>query len=552
VSETRKRRETRRQLGSFYTPELLALKIVANLNLRDGMRVLEPSCGDGSFVRALRTRAKDLSVSIDIDAVEVDTSAVAMCRAKNPGVRVHENDFFRWSSSGVIRPVSMAKYFSLVHPEFDLVIGNPPFGGTIADDLHDPLDQICGMRLGEKIKKESYSFFIVKSIDHLKLGGQLVFICSDSFLTINTMRGLRNLLQSTGDVTVERLSFFSEETTQPMVILKYTKTEQRASVVRIDGESIAISDVERTKNLSWSISDETKKYFSGKVIGDVLVASSGMTIGNNGLFLREIVNGRISEPYRFEFFDDPITLSRELERARNGILSPSKISEIQEQERRGVSRRNVRAVPLPHAIAVDLPHPDYRPYNRASAEIVYSTPTHAVFWKDEGDAVCTFKKNGNWYLHGVGGKPYFGREGVTWALVASRLKLRYLPSGYILDSGAPCAFLRDGVSRDELFFLMAWGLTDQANAILKTVINHTRNIQGKDFERLPYPAWISPERKRHIVNAMQALIDSARSGVRYTNKSPEIRAFDDLFRWCDNHESESRHRTLVPRQLSLL
>lgn len=552
MSEARKRREARRQLGSFYTPEPLASKIVAGLALRDGMRVLEPSCGDGSFVRALGRRASELKITISVEAVDVDAAAVEACRASNPGAQVHACDFFQWSPYGVISRVSRAIYFSSVRPEFDLVIGNPPFGGTIADHLHDPLDEICGVRLGEKIKKESYSFFIVKSIDHLKVGGQLVFICSDSFLTINTMRGLRRLLQSTGEVCVERLPFFSEETTQPMVVLSYTKTDRQATAVRVDGKTIAIDDIERTVNSSWSINEDMKKYFSGKVVGDVLVASSGMTIGNNELFLREVVNDRISEPYRFEFFDDPINLSREIERARNGILSPSKIADIRDQENRKVMRRNVRAVPLSSAQDISLPHPNYRPYNKATSDIVYSPPTHAVFWKDDGDAVYTFKKNGNWYLHGVGGKPYFGREGVTWALVASKLKLRYLPPGYILDSGAPCAFLRDGVSREELFFLMAWGLTEQANAILKTVINHTRNIQGKDFERLPYPTWVHRDRKQEIVNAMISLIDKARGGTRYTERSSEIRTFDALFRWCDSHELEASHPKLPPRQLSLL
>ena len=106
----------------------------------------------------------------------------------------------------------------------------------------------------------------------------------------------------------------------------------------------------------------------------------------------------------------------------------------------------------------------------------------------------TFKKTGNWYLHGVGGMKYFGREGITWALIAQRLCMRYLPAGYILDSGAPCAFLRPGVEHDELFFILGWSLTDLCNTILKEVLNHTRNIQSKDFERLPYPVWVSAAR----------------------------------------------------------
>ena len=97
------------------------------------------------------------------------------------------------------------------------------------------------------------------------------------------------------------------------------------------------------------------------------------------------------------------------------------------------------------------------------------------------------KKNGNWYLNGTGGKKYFFCEGITWNLISSRLHLRYLPSGYVLDNGAPCALLNPCVDKDEMFFILAWGLSDLCNKILKTTINHTKNIQSKDFERLPYP-----------------------------------------------------------------
>ena len=110
---------------------------------------------------------------------------------------------------------------------------------------------------------------------------------------------------------------------------------------------------------------------------------------------------------------------------------------------------------------VQLPHPDYRLYNKASGARLYAEPSHAIFWRDDGDAVLTFKKNGPWYLHGVGGAPYFGREGLTWQLVAARIKARYLPPGYVLDSGAPCAFLRPDVSNDGLlYFILAWLQTE--------------------------------------------------------------------------------------------
>jgi tRNA1(Val) A37 N6-methylase TrmN6 len=104
--------------------------------------------------------------------------------------------------------------------KFTNIIGNPPFGGTINTKYQDHLDKIYGNRMGNKIKKETYSFFVVKCMDLLSTNGELTFICSDTFLSINTMAGLRKYMVNNGSINIESLSYFSEETNYPMVILK--------------------------------------------------------------------------------------------------------------------------------------------------------------------------------------------------------------------------------------------------------------------------------------------------------------------------------------------
>ena len=163
-----------------------------------------------------------------------------------------------------------------------------------------------------------------------------------------------------------------------------------------------------------------------------------------------------------------------------------------------------------------------------------------VYWKNDGQAVYTFKKSGPWYLHGVGGKPYFKQEGLSWQLISSHLNIRYLPSGYILDSGAPCAFLKKGVAKDEMYFVRGWCLTKWCNTILRKVINHTRNIQSKDFERLPYPSWVSAEHREQAIGLIKDMIRRAKQGESFSYKSKEISVFDELFAWNNSAASEER------------
>ena len=209
-------------------------------------------------------------------------------------------------------------------------------------------------------------------------------------------------------------------------------------------------------------------------------------------------------------------------RARLGVLSPARRAEVAARVCRGETRRSVRVLPRAEALTVTLPHPDYRPYNKALNALVYAPLSHAVYWKEEGEAVLTFKKSGPWYLHGVGGAKHFGREGLTWQLISQTLNARYLPPGYILDSGAPCAFLREGVADDELYFILGWTFSDLCHRLLKGVINHTKNIQGKDFERLPYPFWVTAGTKQAVTERVKAMVAEAQAGRVFRRGDAEV------------------------------
>lgn len=533
----KRHRTSKRQFGQFITPSCLVARLLDATELTPETQVLEPSFGDGAFILPLLQRlvkrhrgnpAERLAASLaeNVFGVELDGGLYRRCLqrieeefgALPANHNLVSGDFFRheftgdwrWGSDGLDDRV-----------RFDLVIGNPPFGGSFDAAIEDELDNAYGERCGCKIKKETYAFFIVKCVERLKPGGRLLFICSDSLLTIPTMRGLRLFLMSEGQVRIRQLPEFSQETTYPMVILDFRRSGPAQVVVR-DGAPIARETIEMTGNVSWGINGELAAAFAGPTVGQFMVGSSGMTIGKNEYFVRPIVGGSIEEPYEFEFYEEPITLEGELARARLGKLSPQAREKIRSRQERGETRRCVRAVPRASPLVVRLPHPDYKPYNKSNGRIVYAPPGHVIYWRHGGEAVLAFKKSGNWYLRGVGGQPFFEREGLTWPLIANRLKPRYLPAGYILDSGAPCGFLRAGVPRDELFFILAWTLSPLCSNILKAVINHTINIQSKDFERLPYPHWVEAGPKEQAIRRMRDMIRQARRGRQFSFESPEV------------------------------
>jgi hypothetical protein len=492
------------------TPPELAARLVAELPVGPSSRVLEPSFGTGAFLVPLIERltehmsyehaTRDRVFGMELDPALYRRAVAAIVARWGPlpsGHHLHCGDYFRWAPA----------------PRFDLIVGNPPFGGTFDADIEDALDRSFGRYRGHKLKKETYSFFVAKALEELAPGGRLRFICSDTFLTIKTMRGLRELLLDSGSVTVDDLPDAFEDTSQPMVVLDLEEGEP-ADAATVRGQPLARAAMERTQNLSWGLRAEHAPYFAGPALSEFVVATGGMTIGKNEWFVRPIASdGTIEEPYEFEFFERPITVEGEIARARLNRLSPKLRARAAEHEARGHTRRAVRAHARAKPRRIQLPHPDYRPYNKARPARLYAEPSHVVYWKDDGDAVLTFKRDGPWYLHGVGGQPFFGREGLTWQLVAPRINARYLPPGFILDSGAPCAFLRNGVPRRELFVVLGWLQTGLATRLLKEVINHTRNIQGKDIERLPYPHWVASHHLDEVAVLVEHEVMRAMNGI---------------------------------------
>jgi len=506
MSESKNNRTIKKQLGQYQTPSTLSKKVLSKINFLKNDKVLEPSFGNGSFIIELIYKFLELNLSLDdilknnIYGVEIDKKFYdeSLKRIERefgylPPHNLHNEDFFEYNPQ----------------IKFDYIIGNPPFGGTIDYKYQNELDKIYGFRFNQKIKKETYSFFIVKSTDMLKTGGKIIFISSDTFLTIKTMEGLRKYLFRTGFSDIQRINVFSKETQYPMIILDYKKDNIKDYIL-LDKGKVTIDLMNLTKNFSWGISIKYAKYFTGKVLGDYIIASGGLSTGKNEYFIREIKNNKIIENYEFQYFQDPITLEKELERARLNRLSNKKIQEIKQKEYKGETRLNVRILEC-EPYVVELPNEDYSYYNRATNETLYSEPRSMIYWKDNGKAVKTFKKNGNWYLHGVGGAKFYGKEGLTWQLIASKINARYLPSGYILDNSAPVAILKEGVNKDELYFIIGWLLTSYATDIQKNVINHTKNIQNKDIERLPYPSWVKDKNK--CVELIKKSIEDKKKGI---------------------------------------
>lgn len=112
--------------GGYYTSSQLASWLCAWAIRSPLEAVLEPSCGDGTFLEAAVARFAELSVAGPFAAdrltgVEINTEEADQARARlrgrlglRAGDVVHTGDFFSW-------------WQRKGRPDFDVVVGNPPF-----------------------------------------------------------------------------------------------------------------------------------------------------------------------------------------------------------------------------------------------------------------------------------------------------------------------------------------------------------------------------------------------------------------------------------------
>lgn len=182
--------------GGYYTSSELARWLCAWAIRSSGDLVLEPSCGDGAFLDAASMRLEFLGLQgparannlrgIEINPDEADKARLLL--KKDLGMRaadvVVNSDFFAWWS----RPN---------RPEFDVVIGNPPF--IRYQSFPEPhrsraMDIMHEQGLSPNRLTNIWVPFVVASASALKEGGRMALVFPAELLQVGYAAQLRSFL----------------------------------------------------------------------------------------------------------------------------------------------------------------------------------------------------------------------------------------------------------------------------------------------------------------------------------------------------------------------
>lgn len=159
--------------GQFFTPRPLVELMTDMAEVRPGDRVLDPTCGSGTFLVVAQNRGAE------VEGIEVDPELVALCRLN---LALHGAD---------PRSVRQADLFrDRPTEQWDVILANPPFSVKITDPMalqHFSLAHGRG-------RVASDTLFLQAAADRLRPGGRLAVVLPRSILSNDSYAWLRSWL----------------------------------------------------------------------------------------------------------------------------------------------------------------------------------------------------------------------------------------------------------------------------------------------------------------------------------------------------------------------
>jgi adenine-specific DNA-methyltransferase len=311
----------KKKSGSYYTPTRLA-DFVADYCLskikRKTISVLEPSVGDGSFVKAIAKSDKlDKFSKINLTIVEKDNLELEKAKIIDMNIKLnilpHNSDYlnFHFEDSN----------------DYSLIIGNPPYvkknllndnQKELAKNIHNESE------LSNKSINNIWTSFLISGISKLKKDGILAFILPLELLQVKFSEEIRTLLKSEFDrvevFTFNELQFQECKGQDTVLLIGYKKHSQKGifytNITSLDDlensnyqfyENQSLSDSDKKWTHHFITPDEYEFLESVKSrlnnVSYYLNNRAGIVTASNSFF---IVNKETLENYELEKFSKPI------------------------------------------------------------------------------------------------------------------------------------------------------------------------------------------------------------------------------------------------------
>jgi methylase of polypeptide subunit release factors len=236
--------------GVVYTPENIVNLMIENIGDIKNKKILEPSCGDGSFVIPLIKRILKLSDNINNDFDNLyacDIDGKALLNLKKEAFKLTGRKEWNFYKEDFL--------FKNEYSNFDIIIGNPPY----IKAHHISQDYLTKIKTKYETCKQGtvdiYYSFIEESLKKIKDDGIVSFILPSNWMLNKSAKKLREIISG---FNIKIIDFGSEKIFQGYgvytCILTIQKKEDKSNIVVLKNKKEILINKENIKEgLPWLI-----------------------------------------------------------------------------------------------------------------------------------------------------------------------------------------------------------------------------------------------------------------------------------------------------------
>lgn len=296
----KKKEEYNKLRGGYYTPSEITEFICDWIINDDTISILEPSCGDGAFIKSLCKRIPEKKAKKQILGIELDKEEAR--KANKYNANIINDDFFTYYENEILNK-----------KKFDCVVGNPPF---IRYQNFNKESREKALKMIEKFNIKLNKLtniwlpFLILSSYSLKEDGKLGMVIPSELLQVDyASEGRKFLAEFFERITIinfKKLLF--ENAQQEVIVLLAEKkaTQKGIRTVELDSleslNNFSIEDVDKLEIKTLRADDEkwTRYYLDNEEIKlldkiedintihkttDLFEINVGLVTGENNFFL---------------------------------------------------------------------------------------------------------------------------------------------------------------------------------------------------------------------------------------------------------------------------
>lgn len=283
----------RTKTGVFYTPAKIVDLCVSKIDdIYTKNSICDPACGSGNFLikifNKLSERFDEKEIISKIYGIDIDPTAVLICKLNlyNLTKNINFNE---------IHILNEDFLFADIPNNFDVIIGNPPWGAKYLPDYINKLTESYSKNIA---RYDSFALFIHNSLNHLNENGSLIFILPSSIINIERHEAIRQeILQYSISEIADLGRQFSEVYTDT-VLFKMIKSDTDDNSMIYNGKITEYRDIFNnnpytsflvpSNPISKSILDKIKNADSYFLNTNNIKYCLGIVTGNNKDFIRSV------------------------------------------------------------------------------------------------------------------------------------------------------------------------------------------------------------------------------------------------------------------------